>query len=315
MMRDTSGRTIRYLRLSVTDLCNYRCIYCMEPDGVCKKNHGEILSLEELLEIASACVALGVTKIRLTGGEPLVRRNIVWLCRELKKLPGLEELTLTTNGAYLPRFAQELKASGVDRLNISLDTLDPARYRAITRTGELKGALSGLAAAEAAGFTDTKINAVLLGGVNDGDIPALARLARDRAVSVRFIELMPMGVCRDWERERFISADAVRKALPELRYLDSDGVAERYTAPDWVGTVGLIRPVSHRFCRQCDRIRVTAEGRLKPCLHSATEIALRGLHGEALREAILRGVQAKPAHHELLETGSQSGRAMYEIGG
>ena len=314
-MHDTWGRTIRYLRLSVTDLCNYRCVYCMEPDGVCKRSHGEILSLEELLEIARACVELGVKKIRLTGGEPLVRRNILWLCRELKRLPGLEELTLTTNGAYLPRLAQELKAAGVDRLNISLDTLDPARYRAITRGGELKGALSGLAAAEEAGFSGTKINAVLLGGVNDGEIPALARLAQDRAVSVRFIELMPMGVCRDWEKERFVSADAVLKALPELRYLDGDGVAERYTAPGWVGTVGLIRPVSHRFCHRCDRIRVTAEGLLKPCLHSGDEIALRGLRGEALREAILQGVRGKPACHELSETGSQSGRAMYEIGG
>lgn len=315
MMQDTMGRTIRYLRLSVTDLCPYRCVYCMDESGVCKRAHEEILSLEEIYEIAKACVDCGVKKIRLTGGEPLARRGIVTLCRMLRELEGLEELALTTNGALLPRFARQLKEAGVDRLNISLDTLQPERYRAITRGGDLSAALAGLAAAEAAGFTHTKINAVLLGGMNEKDIPALARLARDKDLSVRFIELMPMGVCRDWTQERFLSADAVLRALPELAAAGSDGVAELYTAPGWAGTVGLIRPVSRCFCAWCDRIRVTADGRLKPCLHSAEEIPLRTLHGAALKQAIRQGVMQKPPGHRLLQEGSHSPRAMYEIGG
>ena len=313
-MQDLRGRTIDYLRLSVTDLCNYRCLYCMGPDGVCKKEHREILSLEELAEIGRAAVACGVKKIRLTGGEPLVRRGILDLCRMLRALPGLEELTLTTNGAALPRMAADLKAAGVDRLNVSLDTLQPGKFRTITRCGELEEALAGLDAAEAAGFTGTKINAVLMGGVNDDEIADLAALTRKRDWSVRFIELMPLGVCAGWPRERFISADAVLQALPRWEAAGSDGVAELYRVPGWRGTVGLIRPMSRCFCAACSRIRVTADGKLKPCLHSAEEIPLRGLRGAALEDAIRRGAARKPDAHRLA-VGTDTERTMNEIGG
>ena len=313
-MTDRYGRTIRYLRLSVTDLCSYRCVYCMAEEGVEKRRHGDVLSIEELAEIGAAAVRCGVDKIRLTGGEPLVRRGILTLCERLRALPGLRELTVTTNGAALGAMAAALRAAGVDRLNVSLDTLRPERFRAVTRRGELDDVLRGLDAADAAGFTGTKLNVVLLGGVNDDEIADFVALTRDGSRSVRFIELMPMGVCAGFPRERFLSADAVLAAVPELERVGGDGVAELYRAPGHRGTVGLIRPVSRCFCAACDRIRVTADGRLKPCLHSAEELPLRGLHGAALEDAIRAGAASKPERHHLAQ-GSGTPRGMFEIGG
>ena len=315
-MLDNQGRNIRYLRLSVTDRCNFRCRYCMPAEGVCKRAHSEMLSFEELTEIVRAAVSLGVNKVRLTGGEPLVRRGIVELCRSLRTIDGLDELTMTTNAALLPQYAAELKQAGVDRLNISLDTLDAEKFASLTRGGALADTLAGMQAAWDAGFRGTKINAVLLGSVNEDEIPALAALAQDGKYEVRFIELMPIGECADWPRERFLSADAVLDALPGLRRVPSDGVAELYQMPGWAGKIGLIRPMSHRFCADCDRIRVTADGKLKPCLHSAQEIALRGLHGEALEAALREGMFGKPTcHHMAQGRPSESLRAMNKIGG
>jgi cyclic pyranopterin phosphate synthase len=315
-MKDGIGRTISYLRLSVTDLCNYRCLYCMGPEGVTKRDHRDILSIEELSEIGRAAVACGVRKIRLTGGEPLVRRGILELCRQLRALDGLEELTVTTNGVLLSEMAEPLRRAGVDRLNISLDTLRPDRFRAITRLGHLEQTLSGLAAAQWAGFSGTKINTVLLGGINDDEIRDFVALTREQSLCVRFIELMPIGVCADWPKERFLAADAVLSAVPELEAAGEDGVAELYRVPGWAGTVGLIRPMSHCFCPRCDRLRVTADGKLKPCLHSSQEIPLRGLRGEELERAIRQAAACKPEGHHLLQRRrSESLRAMHEIGG
>ena len=315
-MKDRFGRTVDYLRLSVTDLCNHRCLYCMPAEGVIKKVHGEVCSLEELEEMAAAAVRLGIRKIRLTGGEPLVRRGIVGLVERLACLEGLEELTMTTNGALLPDLAGPLKAAGLDRLNISLNSLDPDCFRAITRTGSLEQVLAGLEAAEAAGFRETRINTVLLGGINTDEIPALAELARDRAVSVRFIELMPLGAAASLPKERFVSGEAVLRALPQLREVRVSGVSRLYACPGWKGTVGLISPMSCAFCDRCSRIRITADGKLKPCLHSDAEIPLRGLHGEDLLHALREGILAKPARHFLVEEGrSEAHRAMHEIGG
>lgn len=315
-MRDTSGRRIDYLRLSVTDLCSYRCQYCMGCEGVPKRGHHEILSIEELAQIGQAAIRCGVKKIRLTGGEPLVRRGILELCRQLRKIDGLEELTMTTNGAALPQMAAQLKAAGVDRLNVSLDTLRPERFREITRCGELEDVLRGLQAADKAGFTDTKLNVVLLGGMNDDEIADFAALTRDLPYCVRFIELMPMGVCADWPKERFLSADAVLQAVPELEFSGQSGVSEVYRLPNGKGSVGLIRPMSHTFCGSCNRIRVTADGKLKPCLHSRQEYNLRGLSGADLEAAIRRAVEKKPSAHHLLEQHrSDTERQMHEIGG
>ena len=266
--------------------------------------------------MAAAAVSLGVRKVRITGGEPLVRRGVVSLCQMLRALPGLEELCLTTNGVRLPELAAPLREAGVDRLNISLDTLRPERYRSITRIGELSSVLRGLDAAEAAGFSHTKLNCVLMGGVNDDEIEDFVRLTQARSLSVRFIELMPMGACAKWEKARFLPAGAVLDRVPELEPAGTDGVSRLYRIPGAAGTVGLIEPMSHAFCSECSRIRITADGKLKPCLHADTEIALRGLHGEALLDAIRQGIARKPERHALTRDGeSHAGRCMSEIGG
>ncbi|MEX1308342.1 MAG: GTP 3',8-cyclase MoaA [Eubacteriales bacterium] len=315
-MNDQSGRKIEYLRLSVTDLCNYRCTYCMGEEGVPQVKHTDILSISELAEIGRAAVACGIKKIRLTGGEPLVRKGIIDLCHMLRAIPELEELTLTTNGSLLPEYAKALKAVGVDRINISIDTLDETKFHKLTRSGHLSDALAGLTAAKEAGFSNLKINTVLIGGFNLDDIPNLIALTKDEPISVRFIELMPIGECADWDQSRFVSADAVLGACPSLVPLKTDGVAELYQVPEHIGTIGLIRPMTHSFCGECNRIRVTTDGRLKPCLHSPAEINLRGLHGTALISALKKGIFYKPAEHFLNENGKSSSlRGMNQIGG
>lgn len=315
-MRDAQGRRIDYLRLSVTDRCNCRCAYCMPADGVPMLSHDDVCSFEELARITEACCELGVTKVRLTGGEPLARRGLLGLVRMLREVPGVRELAMTTNATLLAPVASELRAAGLDRINVSLDSLRPERYAAITRGARLDDALAGLRAAHDAGFTGTKVNCVLMGGVNDDEVADIAGLAREKPVDVRFIELMPIGEAAGWPRARFVDASAVLGAVPELAPVGTDGVAELFSAPGWAGRVGLIRPMSHRFCAGCTRIRVTADGRLKPCLHSADEVSLRGLVGEELREALLAGIALKPAHHDMDGThASESARAMNEIGG
>lgn len=310
-MLDCHNRNITYLRLSVTDRCSLRCRYCMPaedvPGGDC------LCSAEELVEIARAAAACGIRKVRLTGGEPLVRRDILDICRGIAAIPEVEELCLTTNGAALARLAKPLREAGVSRLNISLDTLRPDRYAYITRVGRLEEALRGLKTAKEAGFTGTKLNVVLMKGFNDDEIPDFLDFSCRYPVEVRFIELMPIGEGRN---AQFLPADAVLESHPYLRPLEGSGVARRYRSPGGRGTVGLIEPMSHRFCASCDRIRVTADGKLKPCLHSRQEISLRGLSGEALRLAIEAGIAAKPERHYMNETGrSEAGRRMNQIGG
>lgn len=312
-MRDSYRRNITYLRLSVTDLCSLRCRYCMPAEGVPKRDHGDICSVEELVEIAQAAADCGISKVRLTGGEPLVRRGILDICRGVSAIPGVRELCLTTNGLALPRLAKPLREAGVDRLNVSLDTLRPERYAYMTRGGRLEEVFRGLEAAAEAGFSRLKLNVVLMKDFNDGEIPDFIDLARRWPVEVRFIELMPIG---QGGSAQFLSAQAVLEACPDLRPVEGAGVARRYAVPGGQGIVGLIEPMSHRFCGDCDRIRVTADGKLKPCLHSRQELPLRGLHGEDLRRAIREGAAAKPERHHMDETGhSEAGRSMHQIGG
>ena len=314
-MLDGYGRTIDYLRLSVTDLCNYRCRYCMPAEGVCKRPHADILSVEELVEIGQAAVACGVKKIRLTGGEPLVRRGILDICHGLRAIPGLEELCLTTNGSLLPSMAAPLREAGVDRLNISLDTLRPDRFREMTRLGTLSDVLKGIQAAEDAGFKNLKLDTVLIGGFNDDEIGDFLQLTMEHPWEIRFIELMPMGPCAEWEKFCFLSVDSILQRYTTLQKIDTQGVARRYRLPGAKGTIGLISPMSHDFCADCRRIRVTADGKLKGCLHSREELPLRGLHGKDLEEAIRRGILQKPQRHHLAEHPSDTPRTMNQIGG
>lgn len=314
-MTDGFGRKIDYLRISVTDLCNLRCVYCMPEKGIEKRPHQDILSIEELVLAAQAAADCGVTKIRVTGGEPLVRNGIVDLVRGICAIPGLREVCMTTNGVLLPRFARDLKEAGLTRLNVSLDTLDPAKYAAITRVGRLEDVLAGLDAAAEAGFTGTKINAVLMGGVNEDELARLVELTRERELELRFIELMPIGECAGWDRSRFIPGETVLRAVPALESAGQSGVARLYQVPGWKGRVGLIDPISHRFCDQCNRIRITADGKIKPCLHSAGEFDLKGLDRAGMREVLRRAIGSKPGRHSLAEQGSESARNMNEIGG
>lgn len=313
-MVDSYARAITYLRISITDRCNYRCRYCMPDGGIEKCAHGDICSLEELRDMAAAAVHCGVRKIRVTGGEPLVRRGAVDFCRMLAEILGVEELCVTTNGSLLAEQAAALREAGVTHLNISLDTLKEERFRAITRLGALSDVLRGIEAAERAGFEKIKLNCVLLGGVNDDEIADFAALTRAHDWQVRFIERMPMGCGRDFGA--YLPAQAVLERCPELEAISHDGVAACYRFPGAKGTVGLIAPMSHAFCSECSRVRITADGKLKPCLHSAAELSLRGLSGDELEAAIRRGILMKPERHHMDETGeTEAQRGMFAIGG
>ena len=317
-MIDTYGRQITYLRLSVTELCNLRCRYCMPEDGVCKKRHEEMLTQEEMIMAIRAAAALGIRKLRITGGEPLVKSNIVELCRAAAAVDGIEEVCLTTNGTLLPKLAAPLREAGVRRLNISLDTLDAEKFRYITRIGNLEDALAGIEASLEAGFDKIKINSVLIGGFNDDEIAQLAELTKRWPVDVRFIELMPMYDSGDFGPEAFIPCERVLQALPELEKESPDGgVARLYRLPGAQGRIGLISPLSSHFCAACNRIRLTADGKLKPCLHGKAEFSIKGLDRDGMREQFRTAMLAKPEWHGELsyQNRSQAGRNMNTIGG
>lgn len=314
-MKDGYGRDIYYLRLSVTDLCNLRCVYCMPAGGVEKRRHEDVLTVEELQEIARSAGRCGIRKIRLTGGEPLVRRGIVDICARTAAAPGVEEVCMTTNGLLLPKLAPELRKAGLRRVNISLDTLSPELYRELTRVGNIEDAVSGLKAA-LDNFQTVKINAVLIGGTNEPEIRQMVYITKDAPVELRFIELMPIGECAHWPRERFLENSAVLEAVPELEPCGTSGVARPFSLPNARGRVGLISPLSSHFCPECNRIRITPDGRLKPCLHSAQEIELRGFHGAELDAKLREGICAKPMRHHLSPASpSESLRGMSRIGG
>jgi cyclic pyranopterin phosphate synthase len=328
MLIDRFGRQIKYLRISVTDRCNYRCVYCMPPAGVPRLEHGDILSYEEILEVAQQAAALGIQRIRLTGGEPLVRRNLEFLISSLAALPGIDEVSLTTNAFMLAQSAERLAQAGLKRVNISLDTLRPERFQAITRGGSLASALEGIAAAEKAGLMPIKLNAVVVRGVNDEELLDLARLSMDHPWDMRFIELMPVGNEYEWgegfppPESRFVSVQEMCQRLEALNLEpveepNGNGPARVFRIPGARATVGFISPVSDHFCDSCNRLRLTADGRLRPCLLLDQEIsireALRG--GQDLAALIQSAVDLKPKGHELKEMVTPANRRMIDIGG
>ncbi len=317
-MQDGFGRSITCLRLSVTELCNLRCRYCMPEEGICKRSHEEMLTQEEMVLAAEAAASLGITKIRITGGEPLVKKNILSICRHIAAVSGIQELCLTTNGTLLPPMARALRDAGVQRLNISLDTLRPERYAALTRRGTLDQAWAGIQSALEAGFAKVKLNAVLIGGYNDDEIRDLAALTLRYPLDMRFIELMPTVGAAAFPKEAYLPAAAVLQDLPEAVPQPADGgVAELYRLPGAVGNIGLIRPVSVSFCGSCNRLRLTADGKLKPCLHSRSEYSLKGLDREGMIAEMRLAIQNKPRQHAPLSQAapSQAGRSMNRIGG
>lgn len=319
-MKDQYGRKINYMRLSITDLCNLRCVYCMPEEGIEKRHHVKNLSFEEMVDLVKAGVALGIDKIRLTGGEPLVRHGIVELVREIGEIPGIKDLTMTTNGILLPKYAKDLKAAGLNRVNISLDTFDPEKYHKITRWGHVEDVLAGIEAAKEAGLDPIKINVVLIKGFNDNEIETFVNYTKDNPVDVRFIELMPLGEGSDYAEHQYISNDEVLKRVPELQPFVEDeksGPAEYYQLPGAKGHVGLINPISKHFCKECNRIRVTTDGKIKPCLHSDYEIDVLALRkeGKTYEEILLKAIKDKPEKHHIDENERQLLRNMNEIGG
>ncbi len=317
-MKDSFGREITYLRLSVTELCNLRCRYCMPEEGVCKKSHSDMLTEDETIMAVQAAACLGISKLRITGGEPLVKKNILSICRRAAAVEGIREVCLTTNATLLPVLAKPLREAGVSRLNISLDTLDPDKYARITRLGRLDDAIRGIESALEAGFDRIKINTVLIGGFNDDEIEALAGLSIKYPADVRFIELMPMTDSDEFGHEAYVSGDRVLQQLPLLENLEhSEGIARLYRLPGAQGNIGLISPVSSHFCGSCNRLRLTADGKLKPCLHSDQEYSIKGLGLEEMQREFRRAILSKPACHAPLSAQERSGagRNMNQIGG
>lgn len=316
-MIDPFGRKIRYLRVSVTELCNMRCRYCMPEDGVEKKNHEDMMTQEETIQAIRAAAALGIEKVRITGGEPLIKRNIVEICRAAAETPGIREVCLTTNGILLPQMARELKEAGVKRLNISCDTLDPDKFRYITRIGSFEEMRQGLFTALELGFEKIKINAVLIGGFNLDEVPAFAELTRQYPIDIRFIEMMPMCDSKEFGPEAFVPYTAAMELLPDLEPVGMEGVSRMYRLPGAMGRMGFISPVSAHFCGTCDRLRLTADGRIKPCLHSSLEFPIRGLDYVGMVARFKEAVEQKPQWHGELsfENRSHAGRTMNQIGG
>ena len=318
---DRGARRVDYLRLSITDRCNLRCVYCMPPGGVPERRHDEILSYEELLTFAETAIAAGITKVRITGGEPLVRKGCVGFVGRLAALAGLSDLALTTNGLLLPRFAEQLRAAGLRRVNISIDSLDPARYADLSRGGRLDDALAGLEAAFGVGFQPIKVNAVLLAGIED-EVEAFVDLTREREVHVRFIEYMPLDRRLSLEGE-FIPSPLVLERLRAIHGLESvggprgHGPAQYYRVPGAAGTIGFIAGVSDHFCGECNRLRLTADGRLRTCLFSSREIDVRPLIGrpDELAAVIAAAIDGKAFDRRAEQAGGENGRAMSEIGG
>ena len=277
-----------------------------------------MLTEDEMITAVQAAASLGIRKLRLTGGEPLVKKNILSICERSAAVSGIDEVCVTTNGILLPQLAADLKIAGVDRLNISLDTLDPEKYAYITRVGTLGQALRGIESALEAGFQHLKINAVLIGGFNDDEIPALAELSRRYPADVRFIELMPMTENEEFGQQAYVPGSKVIAALPELMRTERiDGVAKLFRLPNAKGNIGLISAVSNHFCASCNRIRLTADGKLKPCLHSDSEYSVKGLDYNGMRREMERAITEKPACHAPLSASERSnaGRNMNQIGG
>ncbi len=305
---DRFGRQIDYIRLSVTDRCDFRCVYCMTEDMTFLPRN-QILSLEELHQVAKAFTELGVKKIRLTGGEPMVRRDVMCLVERIGQLPGLEELLLTTNGAQLQKFAAPLKAAGVSRINISIDSLDTDRFKRISRVGKLENVLVGIEAARAAEFNRIRLNSVIMRGYNEDEILPLADFAIDRGIDIAFIEEMPLGEASDHKREETTcSNDWVRSVIEEkydlLDSAEKTAGPSRYTkVVGMQSRIGFISPVSHNFCEDCNRVRITAEGRLLLCLGNEHSVDLRavlrkeGSSHNDLKMAIIAAMDLKPERH------------------
>lgn len=327
---DAQGRKHDYLRISVTDRCNLRCRYCMGEEGVEQLTHNDILSYEDIVKVVTAGAELGLAKIRITGGEPLVRNGIISLVEKIAAIDGITDLSMTTNGILLPRYAQDLKNAGLNRVNISLDSLNPERYHLITRCGELKQVLKGIETALELNLHPVKLNVVLMKGLNDDEVIDFLQLIINKPLHVRFIEYMPIGDQDNSRRDlylplNFIENTAEKAGLPlkPAPLPGGAGPAEAYTIPGSMGTIGLIHPISKHFCNSCNRLRLTADGKLKACLYWQDELPVKPVINdhEALKRLIRTTLAGKPVEHQMAAQGfcgavkPEAMRSMSKIGG
>lgn len=328
MLIDSFGRPITYLRVSVTDRCNMRCVYCMPPEGIDMHSHDDIMRYEEILQVVQIAAQHGITEVRLTGGEPLARAGIVSLVRMIAETPGIQDLSLTTNGLLLEKYAADLAEAGLKRVNISLDTLNPEKFARITRGASLERVWNGLQAAESAGLTPIKLNTVAMKGVNDDELLDIARLSQHHPWRIRFIELMPVNNQKPWgegfpsPQDAYLSIREIREILASLdlhpiEEKSGSGPVREYRIPHAPGTVGFISPLGEHFCESCNRLRLTADGALRPCLLSDIEIpllkALRA--GEDIFPFLANAIMMKPEGHELVKNHRPLTRCMIQIGG
>jgi len=325
---DSHKRKIEYLRISVTDRCNLRCLYCMPAEGVNLAPPASILRYEEILRVARISVDHGVTSIRVTGGEPLVRKGIVGFIAELKRLKGLKDISITTNGVALKEFAGPLKEAGLTRVNVSLDSLKRERFAKVTRGDKLNAVLAGLEEAQRVGLTPVKINMVAIKGFNDDEIVDFARISLKKPFHVRFIEYMPFNTEEGWDREKCMSSEAIKgliEAEEPLVAIDERGAgagpARRFKIKGAPGELGFISPVTRHFCGECNRLRLTADGKIRACLFSDTEVDLKkalrdGSPDKAIEDLLFRAVMEKPAGHHINENiFKRCARTMSLIGG
>lgn len=335
-MEDAFGRTIDYLRISLTDRCNLRCLYCMPAEGVCQVPHDQILRMDEIERLVRIAAGMGVRRVRLTGGEPLVRKGVVDLVRDISAIPGVDDVSMTTNGILLPRFASQLRDAGLRRLNISLDTLDSAQYRAVTRGGDITLVQAGIDSALECGFDLVKVNAVAVRSLNQNFFE-FAQLSMDRPLHVRFIEYMPVGDSSGvegcgWGVQDVISCGEIKERIdraaeaagigplvPASKRPDGGGPARYYQFAGAQGTVGFISPLSRHFCSECNRLRLTAEGMVRPCLLSDRQFsvrdALRTGTDDDVRAVLCQALGAKPNEHTQGDHAHATSTNMNTIGG
>ncbi|HJR41150.1 MAG TPA: GTP 3',8-cyclase MoaA [Gemmatimonadaceae bacterium] len=323
-LQDQFGRSIEYLRISVTDRCNFRCVYCMPPEGLDWLPKRDILSYEEIAAIVGELAPLGLRRLRITGGEPTIRPELPVLIRLLRAVPGIEDIALSTNGVRLPAMAAEYRAAGLDRVNISADSLRPERISAIARRDLGFEPVRAAEAAEAAGLDPIKLNVVVLRGINDDELEDFARLTMDRPWHVRFIELMPVGDLRELTWEHVVPSDEILTRLSALAPVSAvdgpargNGPARYYRLSGARGTVGVITPMTHTYCGSCNRVRLTADGRLRTCLYGDHEVNLRDplRAGESLVPLYVQALANKPKEHELLQMRVGGLRALSQVGG
>ena len=323
-LRDQWGRSIEYLRISVTDRCNFRCVYCMPKEGLQWLPKAEILTYEEIVEVVRQLAPLGLRRLRITGGEPTIRPDLESLIRQLKAIPDIEDIALSTNGAKLPQMARSLRDAGLDRVNMSADSLRPDRIAAIARRDVGFDPIAAAAAAQDAGLSPIKINFVVLRGTNDDEIVDFARLTIDRPWHVRFIELMPVGDMRELTWEHVVPSDEVLQRIAGLGALTPDGgpargngPAKYYRLEGAAGTVGVITPMTHTYCGSCNRVRLTADGRLRTCLYGDHEVNLRDplREGAALEPLFRQALAEKPKEHALLQMRVGGLKALSQVGG